>query len=165
VSERNRETIRRFYAAFDAKDGEAMAACYAPGARFSDPVFGDLEGDEVGDMWRMLTGRAEDLTVELAEHDAGESTGTARWIARYTFRTGRKVVNDITASFRFDDAGLITEHRDEFDLWKWTRMALGPIGVALGWTPIVQGKVRSEAAEGLREYRSVRRAASESASG
>ena len=165
MSERNRETIRRFYAAFDAKDGEAMAACYAPGARFSDPVFGDLEGDEVGDMWRMLTGRAEDLTVELAEHDAGESTGTARWIARYTFRTGRKVVNDITASFRFDDAGLITEHRDEFDLWKWTRMALGPIGVSLGWTPIVQGKVRSEAAEGLREYRSVRRAASESASG
>jgi len=34
------ELIQRFYAAFDRRDGDAMAACYAPGARFSDPVFG-----------------------------------------------------------------------------------------------------------------------------
>ena len=31
------QPIDRFYAAFDRKDGDAMAACYAPGARFSDP--------------------------------------------------------------------------------------------------------------------------------
>jgi ketosteroid isomerase-like protein len=155
-AEANRETIRRFYAAFGAGDGDAMAACYAPGVRFSDPVFPDLRGDEAGDMWRMLTGRAEDLEIELAAHDADETTGTANWIAHYTFRTGRKVVNDIQAEFRFDDAGLITEHRDSFDLWKWTRMALGPIGLTLGWSPIVQGKVRSEAAEGLEQFRAER---------
>lgn len=152
-AEQNRATIKRFYTAFDAGDGETMAACYAPGVHFSDPVFPDLNGDEAGDMWRMLTGRAEDLTIELASHDASEKSGTANWIATYTFRTGRKVVNDIDATFQFDDAGLITDHRDSFDFWKWTRMALGPIGVALGWTPIVQGKVRSEAAEGLEQFR------------
>lgn len=152
--ERNRETIRRFYEAFGAGDGETMVACYAPDVQFSDPVFPDLNGSEAGDMWRMLTARAEDLTIELASHDAEETTGSANWIARYTFRTGRPVVNDIDATFKFDDAGLITEHRDSFDFWKWTRMALGPIGLALGWSPIVQGKVRSEAAAGLEEYRS-----------
>ena len=156
TAEQNRATIERFYKAFDAHDGEAMAACYAPGVSFSDPVFPDLEGEEAGDMWRMLTGRAEDLTVELASHDADETSGSANWIAHYTFRTGRKVVNDIDATLRFDDAGLITEHRDSFDFWKWTRMALGPIGVALGWSPIVQGKVRSEAAEGLEQFRAER---------
>jgi ketosteroid isomerase-like protein len=156
MSERNRETIRRFYAAFDARDGEAMAACYAPDAAFSDPVFPDLHGEEVGDMWRMLTGRAEDLSVELASCDADERSGSARWIARYTFRTGRPVTNDIRASFGFAEAGLIAEHRDEFDLWKWTRMALGPIGVALGWTPFLQRRVRSEAAEGLERFRAER---------
>lgn len=156
MSERNRETIRRFYEAFDRHEGDAMASCYSPDVHFSDPVFPDLRGDEAGDMWRMLTGRAEDLTVELASHDADERTGSANWIAHYTFRTGRKVVNDIQATFEFDDAGLITRHRDSFDFWKWTRMALGPIGVALGWTPIVQGKVRSEAAEGLEAFRAER---------
>ena len=155
-AEANRETIKRFYAAFDAGDGETMAACYAPDAHFSDPVFPDLSGDEAGDMWRMLTGRAEDLAVELASHDADETSGTANWIAAYTFRTGRNVVNDIDATFEFDGTGLITDHHDSFDFWKWTRMALGPIGIALGWSPIVQGKVRSEAAEGLEQFRAER---------
>lgn len=156
ASERNRETIRRFYAAFDAGDAETMAACYAPDVRFSDPVFPDLRGEEAADMWRMLTGRAEDLTVELASHDAGDRDGSANWIARYTFRTGRRVTNDIQAEFELDDAGLITRHTDHFDLWKWTRMALGPVGLLLGWSPIVQRKVRAEAADGLAQFRAER---------
>ena len=52
------ELIERFYAAFDRKDGDAMAACYAPDARFSDPAFGELRGAEPGAMWRMLTSQA-----------------------------------------------------------------------------------------------------------
>ena len=73
--------IERFYAAFDACDGDTMAACYAPGAHFSDPVFPDLNGDEPGAMWRMLTAQARDLRVELLEHDAD----SARWRTHYTF--------------------------------------------------------------------------------
>ncbi len=107
-------------------------------------------------MWRMLTARAEDLSVELSGPHADNSTGGAHWTARYTFRTGRKVVNEIDASFTFDDAGLIIEHHDRFDLWKWTRMALGPVGAVLGWSPIVRNKVRSEAAHGLEQYRAER---------
>ena len=71
-AEANSELIERFYAAFDRCDGAAMTACYAPDAHFRDPAFGDLEGDEIGAMWRMLTGRATDLKIELPEHEAGE---------------------------------------------------------------------------------------------
>ena len=53
--------IERFYTAFQAKDAEAMARCYAPDARFSDPVFTDLQGPLPGDMWRM-GGRACQIT-------------------------------------------------------------------------------------------------------
>lgn len=130
------ELIRRFYAAFDRHDGDAMAAEYAPNARFHDPVFGELSGQEAGDMWRMLTGRSEDLRVELAEHEAGGEVGSARWIATYTFTTtGRRVVNEIHARFRFD-AGKIAEHEDSFSFWRWSRQAMGPLGVALGWGPL-----------------------------
>ena len=48
--------------------------------------------------------------------------------------------------------GLIQEHRDSFDLWAWSRQALGPSGVVLGWTPFLQGRVRSQAMAGLRKY-------------
>ena len=71
-AEANRETIERFYAAFGQCNGAAMTACYAPDAHFRDPAFGDLEGEEIGAMWRMLTSRATDLKIELHEHEADE---------------------------------------------------------------------------------------------
>ena len=134
------DVVQRFYAAFDRRDGEAMAACYAPGAHFQDPVFGDLTGEEAGAMWRMLTRTARDLKVELAEHDAQ----SAHWIARYTFSaTGRPVVNDVRATFRIED-DLIVDHVDRFSFWKWSRQALGTKGLLLGWTPFLRGEGRRD---------------------
>src|SRR5215211_776213 len=128
-----------------------MAGCYAPGARFHDPVFQELRGEEPGAMWRMLTSRADDLRVELAEHDADDSTGSAHWLADYTFtQTGRPVHNDVQARFRFAN-GLIAEHDDSFGFHGWARQALGPAGLLLGWTPIIQGPVRRRARAGLDE--------------
>jgi uncharacterized protein len=152
MSEGNAGLIERFYAAFTERDGDAMAACYAPDARFSDPVFGDLSGPEPGAMWRMLTGRAQDLTVDLVEHSVEGERGSARWIAHYTFtQTGRPVTNDVRASFRFAD-GLIAEHRDEFDFHRWARQALGTSGLLLGWTPLLRSAVRRRARAGLDEF-------------
>lgn len=144
--------IERFYAAFDRRDGETMAACYAPDARFSDPVFTDLRGEEPGAMWRMLTGRSDDLRVELLEHESDEERGSARWRAHYTFtQTGRPVVNDVRASFRFRD-GQIAEHVDQFGFHRWARQALGPSGMLLGWTPLLRNAVRRRARAGLDEF-------------
>ena len=145
------ELIQRFYAAFDRKDGDTMAACYAPGAVFRDPAFGELRGEEPGAMWRMLTGRAQDLEVELREHSSDGHSGTAHWVARYTFSTGRKVVNDVHATFRFH-GGLIAEHEDRFSFHRWARQALGLPGLLLGWTPVLQSKVRSQARGDLRKF-------------
>jgi ketosteroid isomerase-like protein len=148
----NADLIRRFYAAFAARDGGAMAGLYAPDARFSDPVFVDLRGEEPGAMWRMLTGRADDLKVELLEHEADGDRGSARWVAHYTFtQTGRPVENHVRASFRFAD-GLIAEHRDEFDFHRWSRQALGTPGLLLGWTPLLRAAVRRRARAGLDEF-------------
>jgi ketosteroid isomerase-like protein len=152
VSEPNRELIRRLYEALDRHDGEVMAACYAPDARFRDPAFGELQGPEVGGMWRMLTSRAEDLDVELHEHEADERNGTAHWIARYTFtQTGRRVTNDIHASFVFE-GGLIANHVDEFDYRRWARQALGPMGWAITIVPPLGGMVRRKARQNLDQF-------------
>jgi ketosteroid isomerase-like protein len=148
----NDELIQRFYAAFDRHDGDEMAACYTPDARFSDPVFQDLKHGEPEAMWRMLTGASDDLRVELLEHEADDDSGSARWLAHYTFtQTGRHVDNDVRASFRFRN-GLIAEHRDDFGFHRWARQALGPTGLLLGWTPIVQGSVRKRARARLDEF-------------
>ena len=149
----NAALIERFYKAFQARDAEAMAACYAPDARFSDPVFTDLRGAEPGDMWRMLCARGKDLEVQFSGVEADDREGAARWDARYTFSgTGRRVHNVIDARFTFRD-GLIATHEDRFDLYRWMSQALGPAGRILGWLPPVQGALRRKARAGLDGWR------------
>ena len=158
AAERNEATIRRLYEALDRHDGEAMAACYAADATFSDPVFPDLHGEQPGDMWRMLTARATDLSVEVPDAHADAEAGAARWIATYTFgATGRRVVNRVRSDFRFDESGLIAEQNDDFPFWAWSRQALGLPGWALGWTPLLRRKVRANAAVELARFRADRR--------
>ncbi|KJK18480.1 nuclear transport factor 2 family protein [Pseudomonas sp. NPDC087612] len=156
MSDANTALITRFYQAFQRLDAEAMVACYSDDIVFSDPVFGTLRGKDAGDMWRMLTTRAKDFTLTFDTVRADERAGSARWVARYLFsQTGRTVVNDIQARFVFRD-GKICEHHDSFDLWRWSRQALGTTGVLLGWSPLVQGKVRAQAQKGLRAFQAGR---------
>ncbi|MEO8136371.1 MAG: nuclear transport factor 2 family protein [Betaproteobacteria bacterium] len=146
------ELLTGFYAAFAAKDGNAMAAAYHPDAQFSDPVFTDLRGAEVGAMWKMLCARATDLRLEARDISASEGSGQAHWEAWYTFtRTGRPVHNVIDATFEFKN-GKIFLHRDSFDFWRWSRMALGPAGTLMGWTPVIRNAVRKEARAGLKKF-------------
>lgn len=148
----NATLIRSFYEAFQRRDAESMATCYAPDVRFSDPVFTDLQGARAGDMWRMLASRAKDLEIQFDGVEADDTSGKAHWVATYTFAaTGRKVVNDIHATFTFRD-GRVATHTDQFDLWKWTRQALGVTGILLGWTPFLRNKVRKQAGDGLSAY-------------
>jgi ketosteroid isomerase-like protein len=144
--------IERFYAAFARRDGAAMAACYAPDARFSDPVFGKLGAQEAGAMWRMLTAGAQELEVELLEHADHGDWGTARWRARYVFtQTGRPVVNEVFAAFRFDD-GLITEHADSFSFKSWASQALGKQARIPGTLRVLRAAVRRRARRRLQEF-------------
>lgn len=156
MSDANIALITRFYQAFQRLDAEAMVACYSPEVVFSDPAFGTLLGKDAADMWRMLASRAKDFSLTFDSVRADERSATAHWVATYLFsQTGRVVVNDIQARFVIRD-GLIVEHHDHFDLWRWARQALGTKGLLLGWTPLVQGKIRQQAAKGLRAFQAGR---------
>ena len=158
----NARRIEAFYAAFAALDAEAMAALYAEDVRFEDPAF-TLEGrDAVMAMWTMLCdsvkakGR-EDWSLEASAIRADAHEGSAHWEARYRFSaTGRLVHNRIDARFVFRD-GLVIRHVDTFDLWRWSRQALGAPGLLLGWSGFLRGKVRAQAAARLDAWRARRR--------
>ena len=143
------DTLRGFYDAFARRDGAAMAAVYAPHATFSDPAFPGLRDGEPGAMWRMLTGRSTDLAVELLACSADASTGSAHWVATYAFgQTGRRVVNDVRSTFRFED-GLVVEQVDDFDFHRWAGQALGLPGRLLGGFGFFQRQVQAKARAGL----------------
>src|SRR4051812_2657692 len=118
----NTELLIGFYAAFAARDADAMATAYAPDATFSDPVFVNLSGLEIAAIWRMLCSRAKDLRIEVSHIGANETSGRALWEAWYPFtKTGRNVHNVIDAEFAFRD-GKIVRPVDAFDFWRWSGM-------------------------------------------
>ncbi len=148
----NERLLRDFYGAFARRDYRTMAASYASNAAFTDPVFGELHGAQIGAMWRMLCERANDLRIESSAFTANDTSGAAHWEAWYTFTaTGRPVHNMIDATFTFAN-GKIGAHTDRFDLYAWSRQALGLKGALLGWTPFVQGAIRKQAAAGLASF-------------
>jgi ketosteroid isomerase-like protein len=148
----NQQLITTFYTAFQNKDWKAMQSCYHNDIVFSDPVFQNLKGKEAFAMWHMLVEAGKDLRLEFKDAKANEHEGTCHWEAYYSFsRTGRKVHNIIDAKFKFKERKII-EHIDTFDLWRWSRMALGTSGILLGWTPIVQKKIRTLAQSNLQKF-------------
>lgn len=150
------QVVEAFYAALSRRDGEAMASCYDDAVVFEDPVFGVLNGEDARDMWRMLCSGGTDLTVTHEVLDATPTTATTSWVATYTFpRTGRQVSNHVTARMLLDGERIV-DHRDSFSLWGWSAQALGPLGHALGWTPIVQGRVRATSAASLAAFQARR---------
>jgi ketosteroid isomerase-like protein len=141
----DRDTIEKFYTAFAARDLDTMASCYHPEIHFSDPVFPDLRGPQVMQMWRTLSGRSPEMSVSYRDAAAADALGSAHWTARYVF-SGRPVVNEIDASFRFGD-GVFVRHVDSFDFWRWSRQALGISGLLLGWSPYLRSKVQARSAK------------------
>jgi hypothetical protein len=148
----NKKLIVGLYAALQSQNAAAMRACYHADAHFSDPVFPNLYGVEVGDMWQMLCERANGIRVEVTDIQTTERNGTAYWQAWYPFSgTGRQVHNQIRASYEFR-GGQIIRHVDSFDLWRWARQALGIKGLLLGWLPPVLEKIRAQAAASLQQW-------------
>ena len=146
------DLIQKFYTAFQNRDSKQMAICYHPNARFSDPVFPQLYGAElIGGMWRMLCESGTDLEITFKDVRADDEIGSAHWEATYTFAGGHQVHNIIQAQFRFEK-GLIMEHHDQFNFWRWSRMALGVPGYFLGWTNFLQKQVQRQARRRLENF-------------
>lgn len=149
----NEKIIERFYRAFADGDVEKMIECYHERIEFADPAFGTLKGADAKNMWRMLIENGKgNIKINFENVRADGEKGSADWTARYVFsRTGRDVFNRIHAEFDFED-GKIIRHIDRFDVWKWSRQALGLPGLLLGWSPFLKNKIRRNAIHALETY-------------
>lgn len=146
------ELINSLYTGLQNLDSEMMLSCYHENATFRDPVFELHSKREIHGMWTMLCSNAKEFELRFDSIQADNATGSAHIEAKYVFSsTGRKVHNKIDARFRFRD-GLIIEHKDSFDFWRWSKYALGLPGYVLGWTDLLQNKVRKEARRNLDRF-------------
>lgn len=152
-AEYNKKVISAFYGAFKRGDAEKMVSFYHDEVEFEDPAFGKLKGERAKNMWRMLIQKGkETLKVNFSNIKANDNYSTAEWVADYTFSvTGNKVHNEIKANFELKD-GKIYRHKDNFDMWKWSSMAIGIPGSILGGTGLFQAKLTEEANKELSKF-------------
>ena len=150
----NENTLIKFYTAFAASDVSLMCECYHDDIQYNDPIFEILKGKNVCQMWEMLIGRSNgNLKIEFSDIKADQYLGSARWTATYNYsKTNRKVVNVIHSQFHFKD-GLIIKHTDNFDIWKWSKQALGIKGFLFGWTGYFQNNIQNQALLSLKLYK------------
>jgi ketosteroid isomerase-like protein len=147
----NKALIEQFYTSFARRDYAGMIACYSPQVEFSDPIF-QLKGKAAWAMWNMLCESGKDLAITFKDVAANENSGKAHWEASYTFSaTGRRVHNILDAEFQFEN-GKIMRHHDQFNFWRWASQALGPAGIFLGWTPMIQNRVKETARNNLNKF-------------
>lgn len=149
----NEQIIEEFYSGFAAANSTTMCSCYHPEVVFQDPIFGTLQSTDARDMWEMLMAKSQgQLSIKFSNVIGYGTTGAADWVADYLFSsTQRRVINFVHAEFEFKD-GLIYRHIDAFDLYQWSKQALGLKGVLLGWTPFFKRKMQQEALQSLRAY-------------
>ena len=148
----NEKLINHFYTSFQQKDIAGMQACYADDATFNDPIFNNLNSEEVKAMWAMLIEKGKDMTLTFEGITADANSGGATWIATYTFSaTGNKVVNVVDTAFTFKN-GKILKHTDSFSFYRWASQALGITGKLLGWTGFLKNKIRTTAVNKLQDF-------------
>lgn len=149
----NEQIIEEFYSGFAAANSDTMNSCYHPEVVFQDPVFGVLQSQDVRDMWEMLIAKsAGNIAIKFSNVVSVGNTGTTNWNADYVFSsTNRKVHNVVQAQFEFKD-GLIYRHVDSFDLYAWSKQAMGLKGLLLGWTPFFKRKIQQTALQSLRSF-------------
>ncbi len=149
-----KEIIEKFYQAFESLDADGMTACYHDEIIFEDPAFGVLRGEHAKNMWRMLCASQQGKNFKISVSDIAFTIpkGRAHWEAYYVFsQTGRQVHNIINAEFEFRD-GKIVKHTDRFDLYKWSKQAMGIKGVLLGWTTSFRKKLNGQTNKLLAAY-------------
>jgi hypothetical protein len=147
------QVIEEFYSGFADSNSVTMNSCYHHDVVFQDPVFGILEGNDARDMWEMLIEKSQgQLEIRFSNIKSPSAKGSANWKVNYIFKsTNRPVRNSIYAEFEFKD-GLILKHTDTFDLYEWSKQALGIRGYLLGWMPFYKIKIQQKALESLRSF-------------
>jgi hypothetical protein len=104
-------------------------------------------------MWHMLLSKKGAApTINYTVLHETDSQGTVQWIASYHYGVKKRpVVNKVTATFVLLN-GKILQHTDHFDLWNWSKQALGISGYLLGWSDFFKSKIQKKTNQMLDHY-------------
>ena len=93
-----------------------------------------------------LAGSAQTVRIRCGATGIYTASDTTVWQSDQYFTGGQLLYTGYPVSNTPDPS-----------LYRWARQALGPVGVLLGWSPLVQGSIRRKARAGLDAFMSTPR--------
>lgn len=121
----NNTLIERFFDALRHKDSKQLNSFLAKDTIYTDPIMGQLEGDEVRYFWQSLCEKAQGFTLECKEMHLTKDEVVVFWESSYVFyATQNKVKNNLKSTFKIKENKIKSQH-DEFDYSKWIKQAIG----------------------------------------
>lgn len=152
MADQAQDIVVEFYKAFQKADSKSMNLLYHNDLRFHDPVFGELDYQETTAMWQMLCSANQTLTIDFSINDATKNEVRVRWEARYHFGKKKRPVHNIISTHMVVEEQRIKYHTDSFNLYRWTRQAIGWPGAMFGWAPFFKRKIRKMSRNYLQSY-------------
>ena len=149
----HKELLQKFYNSFSEGNAKGMIDCYHENITFHDPAFGTLRGKRAKAMWELLLSKKDNnasLCYKILE--VNDKHAKVNWTAHYKYGPKkRKVVNNVTANFEFKEAKIL-KHTDDFNLWTWSKQALGTSGYLLGWSSYMRDQIQQKTGNLLNSY-------------
>ncbi|AKN64688.1 nuclear transport factor 2 family protein [Herbaspirillum seropedicae] len=124
------DRLLQWYGALERSSLERIGEFYAPEAIFKDP-FNDIKGlRSIRRIFEHMFETTDDPRFVILEQMGQGDQGFATW--RFEFRLKGRFYTVLGAThFRFDEAGLVSEHRDYWDaaeeLWQKLPLIGGPV--------------------------------------
>ncbi len=147
----NYQLLLTFFTAFAKKDLDAMLDCYHKNVVYDDVSFGKQQQEKAKAVWRFLIKNVgEKAVITFSNIQTSATSGQANGTITYYFGK-RKITNEITATFHFQD-GKIIYHKDEYNLWKWSQQAFGFVGYLIGWSLAFRWLIRWQMQRSLQAF-------------
>ena len=146
------DVAQQFYTAFAKKDYLELARFYHNDLSFTDPAFGTLSRSETLAMWEMLFTSADDLDINFKLLTSGDNFVVVEWRANYSFGSKKRFVKNIIKAKLLIEDDLIIRHIDSFNLYRWSRQAMGIAGWLIGWTGFFRRKLQKQTRSRLASF-------------
>lgn len=128
-----------------------MLDYYHKNVVYDDVGFGKQKGENAKAVWQFLIENVDkNAVITFSNIQTFATTGQVNWSTTYYFGK-RKIKNNITATFRFQDDKIIY-HKDDYSLWKWSQQAFGILGYLIGWSPVFHWLIRWQMQQNLRTF-------------
>jgi hypothetical protein len=137
---KDKACLKNYVKALIKKESHALADCYSEEANFFDPIFDNLDKENLVKYWELRFTTYKDLKILVLASELYEHSASIKWFISYK-QKNKKIRYSMVSILEIRN-GKIIKQFDHFHFWKMAMQAYGFMGFFLGWTKLMNARVK-----------------------